>query len=210
MSKIVVLVLLLGWAGSVAGQEEGRVEVFGGYSFTNENFTGALRSNAHGWNASVAYSLKGRLGVVADFGGLYGASTSLSMPPLCPLGQPCLPTIVVRTEGKTHTFLFGPRVSFAAGKGSVFVHALLGGVQLNSTTTFEGLPAPLPGAPAWPYPLQFSSAGFGFGAALGGGVDFTLKGRLGWRVQADYVHSGLGGGTQNNFRMSTGPVFHFH
>jgi hypothetical protein len=87
----------------------------------------------------------------------------------------------------THTFLFGPQISMPSSV-SPFGHLLLGGAH-NST------------------------GGFGtssFSMALGGGVDTELTDKLRWRlVQADYLLTQFGGGSQNNFRFSTGIIFRF-
>jgi len=87
----------------------------------------------------------------------------------------------------THTFLFGPQIS-SPSSISPFGHLLLGGAH-NSTGGFG------------------SSS---FSMALGGGVDTELSDRVRWRlVQADYLLTQFGGGSQNNFRFSTGVVFRF-
>ena len=87
----------------------------------------------------------------------------------------------------TYTYLFGPQVSWPA-RISPFGHLLLGGAH-NST------------------------AGFGtssFSLALGGGIDAELTDRIHWRlVQADYLLTQFGGGSQNNFRFSTGVLLRF-
>jgi hypothetical protein len=46
--------------------------------------------------------------------------------------------------------------------------------------------------------------------ALGGGIDAELTDKIHWRlVQADYLLTQFGGGSQNNFRFSTGILFRF-
>lgn len=89
-----------------------------------------------------------------------------------------------------HTFLFGPKLSTGVGRATFFVHAL-GGAAHNT--------------------------GSGFGAsqtagayAFGGGVDWKLRSRVSLRVgQFDYIGSRFLSETQNNYRFSTGVVFHF-
>ena len=87
----------------------------------------------------------------------------------------------------TYTFLFGPQISMPSNV-SPFGHLLLGGAH-NST------------------------AGFGstsFSMALGGGIDTDVGERIRWRlVQVDYLLTQFGGGSQNNFRFSTGVVLRF-
>jgi hypothetical protein len=46
--------------------------------------------------------------------------------------------------------------------------------------------------------------------ALGGGLDYSLKDKFSWRVgQVDYLLTQFGGGSQNNFRFSTGIIYRF-
>jgi Outer membrane protein beta-barrel domain len=94
----------------------------------------------------------------------------------------------IRGNGtSTYTYLFGPQISWPA-RVSPFGHLLLGGAH-NST------------------------AGVGnssFSMALGGGIDVTLTDKFRWRVlQADYLLTQFGGGSQNNARLSTGIIFRF-
>jgi opacity protein-like surface antigen len=88
----------------------------------------------------------------------------------------------------TYTYLFGPQVSWPSRRISPFGHLLLGGAH-NST------------------------AGFGnssFSLALGGGLDAELTDKIHWRLgQVDYLLTQFGGGSQNNFRFSTGVLLRF-
>jgi hypothetical protein len=87
----------------------------------------------------------------------------------------------------TYTFLFGPQISLPA-RASPFGHLLLGGAH-NSTGGF--------GASS-------------FAMALGGGIDADLPRGIRWRlVQMDYVLTQFRGGSQNNFRLSTGILLRF-
>jgi hypothetical protein len=87
----------------------------------------------------------------------------------------------------TYTYLFGPQVSWPA-RVSPFGHLLLGGAH-NST------------------------AGFGnssFSLALGGGIDTRITDQFSWRIiQGDYLLTQFRGGSQNNFRVSTGIIIRF-
>lgn len=87
----------------------------------------------------------------------------------------------------TYTYLFGPQVSWPA-RVSPFGHLLLGGAH-NST------------------------AGFGnssFSMALGGGIDTGITDKFRWRIiQGDYLLTQFRGGSQNNFRLSTGIIIRF-
>jgi hypothetical protein len=55
----------------------------------------------------------------------------------------------------------------------------------------------------------FAGTDNSWAAAIGGGADYTITPRFGWRLQADYVRTQFFGNTQNNVRASTGLVFRF-
>src|SRR5216117_3686628 len=91
------------------------------------------------------------------------------------------------TGTSTYTFLFGPQISLPS-RVSPFGHLLLGGAH-NSTRGFG------------------SSS---FSMALGGGIDAELTNGIHWRlIQMDYLLTQFGGGSQNNFRFSTGILIKF-
>lgn len=91
-------------------------------------------------------------------------------------------------DAKEHDFLFGPQISLGHGKLAPYVHGLVGASHGSAT--------------------GFSDTVFAF--ALGGGVDVKVTDLVGIRVgQFDYFGTRYSGYTQNNFRFSTGLVFHF-
>ncbi len=158
------LLLMLGLCCTFAFSahaQDNKVNLFGGYSYMR--FDSSPGHNLNGWELSGEYKFNDWLGGVADFDGHYGSGIS------------------------THSFIFGPQISWPA-RVSPFGHLLLGGGHI-------------------------SAGGFGdtsFSLALGGGIDTKLVPYLSWRIfQADYLMTQFGGGTQNNFRLSTGIVVHF-
>ena len=147
-----------------------RAEVFGGYSYGG--------SGSHGWDGSVAFNANRWLGLVADFGGQY---TSIDTPDSS-------------ERIRTHTVLFGPRLSARRGKHvTPFAHALFGAAHTDSRAREAGLD------------LHFADTSFA--AALGGGLDVKLSRRVALRAfQIDYLRSNLFGGTQNKGRIAFGLV----
>ena len=98
----------------------------------------------------------------------------------------------VNVDGKVHNFLFGPEVSLRRDKFKVFGHTLFG---VSHASASGGGASVTDNAFAW---------------AIGGGGDYMVTKRFGWRVvQADYLMTRFGSDTQNNARVSTGLVFHF-
>lgn len=93
------------------------------------------------------------------------------------------------------TYMGGPRVSGGTKNASVFGHVLLGGLR-----------QPYSGA-----------ANTTFAAAIGGGFDYWIAGRIGVRfIQADYLRTSTNLGSyfaiqsnHSNFRISTGVVVRF-
>jgi opacity protein-like surface antigen len=181
-------VMLLSITAVLSAQETTpKAEVFGGYSFANAEIPtfGSPRANLNGWNSSLALNFNRTFGIVADFSGHYG-STGSSIAITCVINRVCQNSFPVDT--KTHTFLFGPQVSFRAARATPFAHALLGAAHTNFSP---------------------SDSGNGFATALGGGLDYTFTHKLAWRAQADYLQTRFFNSTQHNVRLSTGLVFRF-
>jgi opacity protein-like surface antigen len=210
---------------AVFAQDAPKAEIFAGYSYanyellpaapafsnSNETISGnpSGRLGTNGWDASVAAKLTPWFSFVTDFSGYYsGSSVSITSTQTitnscAPLSCPPFTSTIVNTAAKPkiYNFLFGPQFSFTTGKLKPFAHFLVGGahsdvtrsVSVSSSGNIESLAEP-------------PEAGTtGFALAIGGGVDYSLKPNLAWRVQADYL-TGQGTG-QNHVRVSTGPVW---
>ena len=89
---------------------------------------------------------------------------------------------------KMHDFLGGPQFNFGHGELRPYVHALVGGSHGSQAGVSDTV-------------LAF---------AFGGGLDIKISDRFAIRLaQADYFGTRYAEQTQNNFRISTGLVFHF-
>lgn len=142
-----------------------KIDVFGGYSYMHWDGPGS--GSLNGWEVAGQYKFTDWLGGVADFDGHYGSPGGFS--------------------NATHTFMFGPQVSFPA-RISPFAHVLIGAAHSS-----------LGGA-----------TDTSFATAIGFGIDNKLTDLISWRmVQGDIVFTHLYGGEQNNARISTGIVIHF-
>jgi Outer membrane protein beta-barrel domain len=155
------LVLLL----SITARAQDQFEVFGGYSYMHVGDDPSLNTN--GWEISGQYKFSDWLGGMVDIDGHYGTSQGSSR--------------------STHTFLFGPQVSWPA-RVSPFAHLLIGGAHAN-----------------------WGGAGdTSFAMGVGVGIDSRVAPGIDWRmVQLDYIPTYFFGHTQNNTRVSTGLVFRF-
>jgi opacity protein-like surface antigen len=197
------LLLLMGVAllssHSAMAQEIAKSEVFGGYSYFHTDGGGSL----HGWNGSVDVNLNKWAGVVADFSGHYGSSsTSVST---VIIGQPGL-SVEASADSNIYTFLAGPQVFYRKDKRlTPFGHALFGlsRVHLQGTATAT---VPVVGTTTF----SFSETDTAFAMGLGGGLDVTIAKSVALRlIQADYLMTRFNGDTQNNARISVGFVFRF-
>lgn len=178
MRKFFVLAALLVFvSGAAMAQDHPKAEVFAGYSFlrvnpgqgvSGENFAG-------GWHGSIAANVNNWFGVAGDISGHYKDIAGVNV--------------------NTHSFLFGPRISYRNNeKVTPFAHALFGAVRASGGGFSENA----------------------FALAFGGGVDAKINDRFAFRVaQFDYVLTRFDGPVslttqnQHNFRISTGIVFRF-
>ncbi|MGA1988268.1 MAG: hypothetical protein ABSG72_18525 [Candidatus Sulfotelmatobacter sp.] len=187
-----VLAVLLFASFSVA-QSSDRVEVFGGYSYMNPEFTSTLSGGVSGWDISATAKLVRYVGVVADFSGFSPSGAN-------PCGRGCSGG----PSASYHTFMGGPQVSMRIGKIKPFAHFLIGATRGSLTHADEQFGG------------DFSLLTFG----AGGGVDLGLNRWLAVRGQVDWLHigptisnnvfnSGEGSSVGNVARVSAGLVFRF-
>jgi hypothetical protein len=95
----------------------------------------------------------------------------------------------------SYHFMIGPRYTWRRDNSNIFVHALLGKAQNNVSI-------------AQPTRSGFESVGRSFGGGLG--YDYDWRDRVSIRVlQIDFFHNDTFGTSQNDFRVSTGLIFHF-
>ncbi len=121
MSRLAVVglaVLLL--SGLALAQSSDRIEVFGGYSYLNPDFSLVSPNHVNGWNASVNFKALPRIGFVADFSGFYPSYT--------------YPGAGTAATGSSYTFLFGPQFSLPRGRFTPFARFLAGASHVSSQT----------------------------------------------------------------------------
>jgi opacity protein-like surface antigen len=175
---LMVSAMVLVFAGLSAAQDTvPSFDLFGGYSYFN-NDGGDV--NGHGWEGAGTFHLNDWLGVTADFSGHYGGEE--------------ISLISSSVDNNTHTFLFGPTVSYRGPKVTPFAHFLLGGARTSSEITIFG--------------VSTSASDTAFAMAFGGGVDWHAGQNWSIRLgQFDYLPTWFGDGTQNNIRLSAGLVY---
>ena len=201
MKPILTSLLLALMATAAVAQDYPRSELFGGYSYLRTdsdevdlaqfgvNAT-ARRHNANlnGWNLAVTGNPTSWLGIVADFGGVYGR-TNYSVTGLG----------AARINSHFHSFLAGPQFYVRGKHATGFIRAMVGVVKENDSATIVG--------------QRFEADETALAAGFGGGVDVRLADRISLRLfQADLILTrfdgqGVANDTQKALRVSTGFVF---
>lgn len=197
MKKSLIVVLVVLFAAVAFAQETPKVEIFGGYAYTNvdlkKDLTGMDRQSMNGWDADVAAHLTKNFSIVGDISGAY-KNQDVSTP-----------DISGTAKLRVYNYLFGPRVSMSSGKISPFAEALFGISRVSVGGDVSGLGSA-------------STASNNFGMAIGGGLDVSAGKNISIRVvKFDYMltrfKNELLGVTDaqslNNFRFATGVVFKF-
>jgi hypothetical protein len=223
------IVLVVMYRLTCFAQDAPKAEIFAGYSYGNYELSAgaapisistsgisttmvspSARMGLSGWNSSATVDINRWFGFATDFSGYYsGSSVSVTqtetLTPCTGCGTETNTTVNTFASPKIHNFLFGPQFSYPAGKIRPFAQFLIGGehvdvTRLVSATNSGGIIAIgtniLPG--------HISETGFAM--ALGGGLDYSIKRTLAWRIQADYLTS-QAGLAQNHVRISTGLVW---
>lgn len=129
------------------------------------------------------------LELTANFGGNYGTPEIANV-----LG------VGINAKTNTHTFLFGPTVTYRnKSRWTPFTHALFG-VARAQLSDVSALGTTAPGA----------LTDQGFAMAAGGGVDVHMNKFMTTRVaEVDWVRTSVFDNTQNHVRVTTGLVFSF-
>jgi len=163
-TTLLALFVILAPSITAMAQHQTRLEVFGGYSLESitpcgigcrELGTRFPMTIFNGWNASVTGYLYKSFGITADFGGHYASQIVYD------------PVV----GAHRYTYLFGPTYIIRGEVGSLFMHALFGGVSQGSD--------------------QLSNLNYTrFASALGGGLDVNGSRHFSFRpVQLDYERS---------------------
>ena len=208
---------------AVFAQDAPKAEIFAGFSYANYELiqgtsgisnpdesisaSSSARLGLFGWNGSVAVNMNRWFSFATDFSGYYsGSSASTTTTETITCGTGCTETLTivnVASRPKVHNVLFGPQFSYPGGKIRPFAHFLLGMEHLdlarseNISSTGVGIIS----IGAFPVAAGDNE----FAVAIGGGVDYSIKHNLAWRLESDFL-TGEGTG-QNHVRVSTGLVW---
>jgi hypothetical protein len=178
VKPIILIFLFLMSGNSAMGQDDPKVEIFGGYSYINikPNFD-QDRVSLNGWNSNIAVKLASYLTMEADLSGHYGNINGMNV--------------------NMHTFVLGPRFGRHGKRVNWYAHSLYGISRISGD---GNVLAPLIGVP--------SDTGFAFipgGGGLEINLNKKLAYRL---FQFDLMFTNLGNGVgQLHPRVSAGLAF---
>jgi hypothetical protein len=205
MSGSRILIALLAVATATAGSQQiPKFDLFGGYSFGHIS-TGDFdrrHANLNGWDVSATYNVNRWFGFVAEGSGLYGSkeiSPARTIIFICSPQAPCPPAInapAITLSQKIHTYSLGPRFYLRNHtRYTPFARALFGAGYISDTTKVgSGGSTEANGASV---------------LTAGGGVDISLNSRVALRAQTDFLRNRFFHQNGPDFRLATGPVFHF-
>ncbi len=219
MKRIIAVAILVCLAAILGAAQEGsKVQVFGGYQYTNADTAGLTdRQSFHGWNGDVNVRLSNHFSIVGDVSGTYKSLNAIDMGLSIPgarrtsgdVAEIAAPDSITPTamqpKLRMYSFLTGPRFTVTKGKVSPFVQMAFGINHLSATASELG---------------GLSIGKNGFGMTVGGGLDYNASKRFGLRlVKFDYMlhHIGLDSSLMNvnvsenlnHFRIATGVIYKF-
>jgi hypothetical protein len=163
-------------------------QLFGGFSYMRGNVreyyksTPAVYSIRNQYANLYGWDVSLTENVKSWFGGTLDASGNYGSPPL--LGT--------TTRQQVHSFSYGPRFFHQGRTLRPFAHILVGVTHVSASVSS----------------ISAHVSATSFMAAPGGGLDMRLFSHGSIRLfQAEYFHTNLQGGSQNQLRASTGIVF---
>ncbi len=99
------------------------------------------------------------------------------------------PTIFQNEHVKIATYGAGPKIAWRQKQWEPWLHGIFGGAHEQ--------------------PQIAGSSRNSYAIKVGGGADYRWNPRLSFRLEGDYVRTGFFHGSQNNFQLAGGVVFHF-
>src|SRR5262249_34006597 len=163
----------------------GKIEIYGGYQAAHLDSDVFNDGAFNGWTAGLQGNLTRSFALVGEVSGVYNNSEFV------------FPGDSLNLSESEYFYLFGPRLTKRMSKGSLFVHALIGGAHGTTTSTVTITLPPIVCDPTDPrcvlFPGSTSTLGVsrsetGFAMAFGGGADLNLGDHFAWRVgQLDYI-----------------------
>ena len=188
MRKCMMAVLLL--CGLAAAQDFPRYELITGYSYGSMDTAASSHSYAQGWLGGLAANFSRSIGLEAQVSANYTDASFFVQSQQFALSP------------RTYSFLAGPRLAYRTRRVTPFVHGLFGVLR-----TFDYSAATVNAQGSY-LSVPYQSA---FGAAAGGGIDYSISKHVALRTQVDYLFSRVNyaPGTAGNLRTFAALVFTF-
>jgi hypothetical protein len=144
--------------------------------------------NEEAWNAGITEWIRPKLGITADFRGLYGTANTINNP-----------FVVYRPSISQYTFLAGPQYRFYESQHWGWSAQVLGGVgHGNFSTGTGGFTATEVGL----YP-----DGNVFNVSVGAAMDYNLSPTLAVRLMPNYLLTDYGSELQHNLGFTSSIVY---
>lgn len=173
-----------------AAQNLSRVDVFGGYNYTNTHSSNGDTSNYSGWSADAAVYPSNWFGLAANFG--RSASSEFT------------DSTGTQNAAKSSAtrYLFGPRFRLSSSRFTPFIEILVGGVSRSNLVGSNG--------------AILVAAQKSFGVLAGGGLDVKLTSHIAIRpinvgLLSTWFSPGAGiHNSQDDVTISSGIVFRWN
>lgn len=204
-----IAVFVFGVAAQAQSTGDGKVEIYGGYTFQHNQFgtTGTNprlnddSNNLNGFNVgtNIWLTQNKKLGINGEYSFTTGTNKGNFMVP----GSTFV-SADVRT--RYNSFVGGPVYRFSTGRVKPFVRGLIGATRVSSQSTFITQPS------AVRTKVGVDATSFTFIGGGGVDVDLTKDGRVAFRVGAvdyQFIKDSNIFNNQNGIRLSTGLVIRF-
>lgn len=194
-----IAVFMFGVAAQAQSTGDGKVEIYGGYTFQHTRSDGdGINLNGFNVGTNIWLTQNKKLGINGEYSfttgnndGVFNVNGTF---------------VSADIRSRYNTFVGGPVYRFSTGRVKPFVRALFGGTRVSTQTTFVN-------------PLNQVRTKVGIDATsftfVGGGgvdVDLTKDGRIAFRVGAvdyQFIKDSNLFNNQNGIRLSTGLVLRF-
>jgi hypothetical protein len=161
-------------------QSDAKYEVSAGYSFLRGDI-----ENRHGFVTSFTQRISGRFGIEAEVGGNYNKRPFLTQ------------------NDFVHSILAGPKFKLREDAKLIPWWHVLVGITIDDLTYPVHIANPIGGPTLFP----IRTTDVNFGLQPGGGIDYWLTRRFGFRVGADYRNVNFT--SRDYFRFQSGVVLRF-
>ncbi len=180
-------------------KSDSKFDIYLGYAFVSEGY--GPRAGIHGWNLEGVWNINRNIGFTVDISGNNGSQD------ITTTAASFLGAGKSDVDHDMYYFLFGPKLTRHVEDFQIYSHFLVGVAHGQASQVFK----PASGAAS----TFFAAKDTNFALAVGGGVDYMLSQRWGWRLlEVDFMWKQLSGGAafpfpggSDDIRVTTGLIF---